>query len=280
MKFNESCYTLEEINYPKGIFDNSVDITYVITMDNATERQKKVYNQLNKFRPTKKVIIVKNKGFRKCDKHDYNHNKIDISYKDLTYTNMYIFHLAKKYNHILILEDDFIFSNKLLNNKITNSINQFIIDKNPNIYYLGCLPYIFNIFNNSHPNVCLSTATHAVIYGKTIREYLGKVYKHKTNYKDIDVMTGTLSGMYMYKEPLSIQLVLETENKKNWGHGGILTKLGGLLLTKFMNVLELDKEENIEYKWNNLYHKLFIFNIILYLLIYYIVYLGVTKIFK
>ena len=39
MEFNESCYTLEEINYPKGIFDNSLDITYVITMDSATERQ-------------------------------------------------------------------------------------------------------------------------------------------------------------------------------------------------------------------------------------------------
>ena len=280
MEFNESCYTLEEINYPKGIFDNSVDITYVITMDSATERQQEVYSQLNKFRPTKKVIIVKNKGFRKCDKHDYNHNKVDISYKDLTYTNMYIFHLAKKYNHILILEDDFIFSNKLLNNKITNSINQFIIDKNPNVYYLGCLPYFFNIFNKTHQKLFVGGAMHSVIYGKTIREYLGKVYKRKNYYKDIDVMTCNLSGMYMYKEPLSIQLVLETENKQNWGHGGILTKLGGLLLTKFMNVLEFDKDENIEYKWNKIYHKLFIFNIILYLLIYYIVYLGVTKLLK
>ena len=151
MKYNENCYILKEINYDNGLFDKSVDITYVITMENAIERQKKVIKQLNKFKPTKKVIIVYNKGFRKCSKYDYNNNKINISYEDLTYTNMYIYKLAKKFNHILILEDDFIFSNKLLNKYITKSINNFINNNNPNIYYLGCLPWLFDIFYlNNH----------------------------------------------------------------------------------------------------------------------------------
>ena len=36
MKFNEDCYKLEEKKYTKGLFDDSVDMTYVITMKTST----------------------------------------------------------------------------------------------------------------------------------------------------------------------------------------------------------------------------------------------------
>jgi hypothetical protein len=57
-------------------------------------------------------------------------HKINIIYEDLTYTNMYIFNLAKNYNNILILEDDFIFANIILNKTVLKDVNNFIIKKN------------------------------------------------------------------------------------------------------------------------------------------------------
>ena len=60
MKFNTDCYKLDIKNYTKGLFDDSVDMTYVITMKNATERHKTMLEQLDKFKPTKNVTIIYN----------------------------------------------------------------------------------------------------------------------------------------------------------------------------------------------------------------------------
>jgi hypothetical protein len=94
MKFNEDCYKLEEKKYTKGLFDDSVDMTYVITMKTSTERHKTMLEQLDKFKPTKNVIIIYIDGYKKCIIYDNFDILLQIPYEDLAYTNLYIFHLA------------------------------------------------------------------------------------------------------------------------------------------------------------------------------------------
>ena len=69
MIYNQNCYKLRELNFKKGFLDLSVDVTYIITMYNAYDRHKSIFNQLKKFVPTKKVIIVYNYGYKKCNKY-------------------------------------------------------------------------------------------------------------------------------------------------------------------------------------------------------------------
>ena len=120
-----SCYKKKIINYKNGVLDTFVDVTYVITMENNIERHKKVMEQLEKYKPTKKIIIIYNKGFKKCEKkicYDKNKKcqKVNISYEDLSHANNYIYSdaLKNQYNNILLLEDDFIMSEKIKDKKL------------------------------------------------------------------------------------------------------------------------------------------------------------------
>ncbi len=49
-----SCYTYKEFYYDNGLFDNSIDITYIITMEDSFERHQHILNELKKHKPTKK----------------------------------------------------------------------------------------------------------------------------------------------------------------------------------------------------------------------------------
>jgi hypothetical protein len=116
-----NCYTFTELNFDCGFLDDSCDVTYILHLE-GNGRLGNIYDQLSKYKPTKKVIILFNKGYKKCNKKLKEYN----SRYDLIDAFITIFNNAKNYNNILILEDDFIFSDKILDKSITNDINQFI----------------------------------------------------------------------------------------------------------------------------------------------------------
>ena len=64
---NENCYHFKTIKNKNGLYDSFVDMTYVLIMENS-EREKHVYDQLEKFQPTKTVKVQYNKGYKKCKK--------------------------------------------------------------------------------------------------------------------------------------------------------------------------------------------------------------------
>ena len=79
-----NCYTFSELHFKKGVYDKSIDATYIITMEHSIERHKNITNQLKKLQPTKLVYIVFNKGFRKCDKIlPENNTKFDLIHYNL-----------------------------------------------------------------------------------------------------------------------------------------------------------------------------------------------------
>lgn len=90
------------------MLDTNVDVTYIIHLENSG-RYDNILKQLEKYKPTKIVYILLNKGFSKCNK-----TGIESSHADLTDCYLQIFKHAHKQNfgNVLILEDDFVFNEK------------------------------------------------------------------------------------------------------------------------------------------------------------------------
>lgn len=215
MILNPDCYTFEEHYYNKGFLDESVDATYILYLE-GNGRYDQVLQQLSVYKPTKIVYIVVNKGFKRCTKPLY----VDIPPLDLVDANLEIFtHAAKKkYNNILILEDDFLFNEKIIDPIVSNRINSFILKQGDRkfLYSLGCVP-LFLFPYDQYTYYGNFTATHACIFSKEYREDFARSHKKHRNILDWDAWNPVC---YTYYEPLCYQLFPETENQKYWGSDG------------------------------------------------------------
>jgi hypothetical protein len=206
---DSSCYRFEKIEFINGLLD--IDATYIIHLEN-NGRLDSVKSQLNEFHPTKLVYILYNKGYKKCNKYAY----IDKPPLDLIDANLYIFKDAynKNYKNILILEDDFIFNEKIKDKSVQKNVMKFINKNNYDIYLLGSLPFLQKVYDNN-TNICLiGIGMHASIFS---RKCINKILQvDKTKIKDWDYFTGTTFTRYMYNELLCYQLFSQTENQNEW----------------------------------------------------------------
>ena len=260
-----NCYIFKNLKYKNGIFDNSIDITYIMTMENSN-RIFNITEQLNKLKPTSNIILVINKGYKKCEKN----LPINISTKDIIHANVEIFKHAKKnnYKNILILEDDFIFDNNIYKYQHVFNVNKICNDYiNDNFSLsLGSIPLLMLPYNYCLYKSIFTMATHAMIYTKSCRENILN-YKNIMNEIDWDLYTNLNASKYLYYVPLITQTYPETINQKNWDNAFGFKKL-------FIQVIknnELDKKA--QPGTNNLFLTLKIVNflllIIFILLIFY-----------
>lgn len=210
-KTNAKCYDLEERNYTYGLLSPEVEATYILYLE-GSPRYDDINKQLDKFHPTDKVFIVHNQGFKKCDKKLIEYNPTN----DLIDAYIYALNHAKEnnYENILILEDDFIFYEKIKESKHVEIIKNFLIEnKNKNVnYLLGCIPYI-QIPLGGYSRVLKSIGTHAVIYNKNT---INKLLDNKDKLRDWDIDISIYSTKYMHYIPLCYQLITETENYNIW----------------------------------------------------------------
>jgi len=230
---NTYCYHFTEINFESGVFDETIDCTYIIHLiDNG--RLQHIYSEINKISTTKKIIIVMNKGYKKCKKKLIEQQ----TYQDLTDAFLQCLKDAKSkgYKNILILEDDFIFDNKLMNKHHINNINNFIKTKNDEyVYFIGFIPIIIYPTIDLHTiNVVKSLTMHSVIYSeKLIQNY----EKLDLSYKHWDVIIEkNIKNKYAYYIPLCYQLFPETENKKTWSekdNNDIVNKIKNIVIQFF-----------------------------------------------
>ena len=206
-------------------------------MEDSLERHKNIKAQLSKIIPTSKIIVVYNKGYKKCKKMG-NCGEISISYEDLTHAVMHIFSISEDYNRILILEDDFIFRDHILKGEVSD-INTFLLQKKPMIYSLGCINLIQNPFFGKHIRLHAFATMHAVIYSKECRKKLQLSNQDCKKLQDIDSLTCfNLSNVYTYHRLLSVQTFPETENKKNWStYSPLICSIGNVLLTAIISGL-------------------------------------------
>jgi len=265
---NNHCYDFKLIIKNKGIFDNFVDATYILTLV-GSDRQSNIDEQLKLYAPTKKIYIVYNKGYKKCDKILIKH----IPPYDLSnsYLNTIDHSLKNNYNNILILEDDFIFSPLIKNEDVIHDIHYFFIkNKDKTFYYnLGTIPLIFypniNIFNNTFRGFDCRLS-HAIIYTKKIQI---DIIEHKNN--NIMNWDNFLTRKYLnyfYKYPLCYQLFTKTENQNYWCVEDIFPFhcfIQYSLTNNTIKILKLDKRAQPGF--NIIYIMSFILNYLIFLII-------------
>jgi hypothetical protein len=218
LDYNLKCYEFQNFKFENGLFDETVDATYVINLV-GNGRYESVYNQLLEYKPSNEVFILLNQGYKKCNKSKH----IIYPADDLNDAFFQIFRHAndKNYENILILEDDFIFTEEIKNKKHINSINNFLKKKQGTdfIYYIGCFPFLMlpNLSDIKHFHNLKSSGMHSVIYSKKMRQHIMDNYKDPLfKYKDWDFNANFLKNRYAYYKYLCYQLYPETENSKYW----------------------------------------------------------------
>ncbi len=266
LKRSTQCYTFKKMKYNKGLLDDAVDATYIIHLE-GNGRYDDIMNQLKTYHPTKEVYILFNKGYKKCKKDEH----IKLPAHDLVDAFLQVFTHAKnqKYDNILILEDDFIFSKKIKKTSTQQDICTFLNNNKDKDYqyFLGCLPYLqlpCTLDSKHYINIC-SGGTHAVIYTKKNRERLLNV-----NQKDItdwDYYSFTHSRRYAYCEPVCYQLFPDTDNSNNWHKDNYILYMISKLAKKILNLFKLDTQIEPGYSIFYLYSKIFAFTIIILILV-------------
>jgi hypothetical protein len=245
LDYNLKCYEFQNFKFDNGLFDETVDATYVINLI-GNGRYDTLYNQLLEYKPTKEVFILLNQGFKKCNKTKHIIYPVD----DLNDAFLQIFRHANdnNYENILILEDDFIFHKEIKNKKHINNINKFLKKKQGEdfIYYLGCIPFLMlpNLSNLKHFHILESIGMHSVIYSKKNRQNVMNNYNDIIfKYRDWDANANNLKNRYAYYKCLCYQLVTETENSQYWGiRNPILHFLINTCSKKIFKLLKLDKK--------------------------------------
>ena len=213
LKQTEACYNFEKLNYESGFLDANVDVTYIIHLENSG-RYDNILKQLEKYKPTKTVYILLNKGYNKC-------NKIGIksSYADLTDSYLQIFKHAQiqNFGNILILEDDFVFSAKVKEKEHITNVNNFLEKKSGDnfIYFLGTVPWLLVPYDSYNYRCILSTGTHSIIYSKSHRDDFLENFNRKMLVTDWDVNYNiNLTSRFIYYTPLCYQIFENTDNSK------------------------------------------------------------------
>ena len=261
------CYKFEKLYYKYGLFDKSIDATYILHLY-GNGRLESIKNQLLIYHPSKIVYILFNKGFKNCNKSA----NINTTAIDLVDCNMQIFEHAEKnhYKNILILEDDFIFDEKIKEQQHINNINTFILnhENEKMIYLLGTLP-ILQIPYDLNTNITYSVGTHSVIYTKSVRDNMLKGIK----ILDIDEYHNVYSRKYTYYIPLCYQLFSNTDNSLNWGNnGGYLYKITVVYTMKqLLTYLNLDAHIEPGYTYFYRFSKILFWILILLIMAIYLI---------
>lgn len=265
-KNSSHCYTFKKIKYNKGLLDNAVDATYIIHLE-GNGRYDDIMNQLESYHPTKEIYIIFNKGYKKCKKDKH----ITLPAYDLIDAFLQAFKHAKNqnYNNILILEDDFMFNEKIKKESIRNDICSFLNNNKDKDYqyFLGCVPSLrfpYTIDLKHFINIC-SLGMHAVIYTKKNRETLLNV--NQKDISDWDCYSFIHSRRYMYCEPLCYQLFPDTENSKHWGTTTYFLYISAQLVKKTFNIFKLDTQAEPGYSFFYTFSTLFAFILLILILV-------------
>lgn len=275
------CYDFKQVNFnnENNLLDYSVDATYVIHLEN-NDRYDSIIENLKFFQPTKKVFILFNKGFKKCKKESH----VNSTNTDLVDSYLQIFNHSINngfMNNILILEDDFFFNKKILEKRVCNDINNFLLKhKNKEfLYYLGCVPFIQTKYSGNHNKMFVGCATHSVIYPKVI---IDKIFYQmdRTKIIDWDINSRNLTR-YIYKTPLCYQLFPTTENTKSYFETSTFPlKLDVYFIMYLFKKLKLD--ENVDgysilYYWSSIFFQILIIILVLILVLVLVLVFYLTR---
>ena len=253
------CYYVKTLYFNDPLFKET-DATYILYLE-GNGRYPQIEEQLKEYHPTKIVHIIFNKGYKKCDKHGINTPPIDLidAYK-------YAMNHAKRYNTILILEDDFMFNKSVKETTHRKNIDNFVEYHKDNafIYRIGCVPFI-QVPYNMNNYIGIGIGTHSIIYSKKMCEIILQNIKN-TEY-DWDIYLCTNHINYIYYSPLCYQLFPNTENKTYWGKDNIFFYIMAKMMILILNFIKLDKQTEPGYSIFYAFSKIWLWILILIFLL-------------
>ena len=211
------CYYYKELSRDgSGVFNKSVDCTYVLIM-HESPREESIIKTLERTHTTSTVVLQYNYGYKKCDKKLVkNAPNYDLSH---AYKTAFKHALDRGYKRILVLEDDCEFDERIHDTTITEDINTFILERQPDIYTLGtpiCIPSPLDVIRGAnHQLLLFNTSAHAVIYSENFMKYN---LKNVPMLGHIDFETNAHLSKYTYKKPIAYQKYYATDNALfGWG---------------------------------------------------------------
>ena len=215
-----NCYRFQQENYNQGFLDGGISATYIIHLE-GNGRLAHVKSQLARYHPSKIVYILFNKGYKECAKN-LRDNVPPVDLVD-AYRTVMEHAEAQHYQNILVLEDDFIFDEKILEEgEHTGRILTFLKEHSDTsfTYSLGCLP-ILQVPTPSYytRQTLLNCGTHSVIYTEKCRKQVLRDFQEQRPFflkEDWDIYTNHRFVQYMYYIPLCYQLFKDTENQRHW----------------------------------------------------------------
>tara|TARA_B110000858_G_scaffold190706_1_gene239046 strand:+ start:3358 stop:4128 length:771 start_codon:yes stop_codon:yes gene_type:complete len=211
------CYSFYKLeNLGCGYFDDSIETVFVIVccFHNNYYRYNDVVQKIKTQRIHKNCIIVRNKGYKNCNKS----LTVTNSTYDLSHAVKTICEYARNMKNILILEDDFFFDKQRLEDS-HKSINNFLKFQAFDIYSFGSATYLCNPFNVHQRCVGLHSSA-AFVYSLRGRKRFIENYEANEGKVCADLWTYSYPTylFYRYYIPICYQLFNETENKKVWAN--------------------------------------------------------------
>ena len=244
------CYEYEIIHTSENPILKNVDLSIVLAMKgtNRFVRDPFILNL------SKTTIIQWNVGFKKCKKH----SSIKNTPHDLVHAYETALNYSKKYDNVIIFEDDAIVINKDLD--IYKNIDKFIgnknFDRNECILTFGSMSRFLtydNDFLKAERNSSFG-ASQAVIYSRESRNNLLTQLNNKGyDFGHIDQgYLSQLDNIFTYKYPLIVQTWPETENSETWFSElhPVLATLARFFVKTFYKILNLHIKPD---GWNFLY---------------------------
>jgi hypothetical protein len=240
---NAGCYRYEVIDMKtNGYLGEIIDCAYVLAMEDSP-RIKTILQRLQFAIPCRKVVIQYNKGYKRCNKPNLKKQKSLYDITDAYYHAFYHYknNTSKRYERVMILEDDFIFTPLIKEKKTLSDIKGIISSKKPDILQLGHILSIYNPFYLFHSNYnfkkhLYALSAHCVIYSKIfIDKFTGDYSIGKFPYDHYDkALSSEYSNIWVYNEPLGVQPCEKTENSNSWNIKGIsITKLMLFFIDKY-----------------------------------------------
>ena len=244
------CYEYEIIHTSENPILKNVDLSIVLAMKgtNRFVRDPFILNL------SKTTIIQWNVGFKKCKKH----SSIKNTPHDLVHAYETALNYSKKYDNVIIFEDDAIVINKDLD--IYKKIDKFIGNKNfyknESVFSFGSVGRFLtydNDFLKAERNYMFGF-TQAVIYSRESRNNLLTQLNNKGyDFGHIDQgYLSQLDNIFTYKYPLIVQTWPETENSETWFSElhPVLATLARFFVKTFYKILNLHIKPD---GWNFLY---------------------------
>lgn len=245
---NKHSYRYELIKNETGMFDNYIDMVYILTMEDNTQS---VMSQINKFNIHKNIMIQYNKGFKNCEKQLYNQDIINDM--NDAYYHAFLDSLQNNYKNIIIFEENFCFDYNI-NKLVVDDIGNFIKNNDYHIYHLGSLFHISIPTLSMHLKSYFLTSSHGVIYNRDYVFYYIKKYEKGFTKPNDKVWLDLNIIKYTYYKPLCFQKFTNTKTNS------ILKEV----FTKIYKLFNLHKNYNPGYK---------IFNIVSLIVSFHLIYL-------